>query len=170
MSRIDTSRRVVRLVLYLMLLGSAGTTLFVGPRLWTAVSVGKLPVWMALMPMLSFTAFVLVYAVDRWLLVRRRRYPSARALLQVALTLVFLTFLWPSQAGQWRSARAQLRQSDPVEVLLQHRDARVRAAACELLGYRDQQHALELITNLAEADPRAEVRDACRRALENLQH
>src|SRR5687767_6637799 len=89
----------VRVGVYVMLVASAAFAFFLDEHLWQAVRLGELPVWAPFLPAVTFTAFVVIYAVDRALLVRRRGYPSARALFQVAAAVVFLTFLWSRQAA-----------------------------------------------------------------------
>ena len=66
-------RHGLRIAVYVMLLGSAGTAFLLGDRLWAAARLGNLPIWAPLVPAMLFTVFVVVYTFDRWLLVRRRR-------------------------------------------------------------------------------------------------
>ena len=54
----DPQVRVVRIVLYLMLLVSAGCCLIYGDRLWLAWQDGDLPLWAPLLGPVTFTAFV----------------------------------------------------------------------------------------------------------------
>lgn len=116
----------------------------------------------------AFTAFVLIYGVDRWLLVRRRHFPPVRALFQFAVATAFLAFLWPDQLSQWRAASGDQQIADPVVTLLGHRDEQVRAAACELLGWREQRDASSIVQKHAQTDRSTFVRQACEKALNRL--
>jgi hypothetical protein len=163
------TRRGIRIAVYVMLVASAGTAFLIGDSLWAAARHGDVPLWAPLAPAVLFTLFVVVYTVDRWLLVTRRRYPLGRAFFQVAFALVFLSLLWPSQAASWREARtAQLEQGDYALRLLDHSDPSVRAAACELLGLRGQATAEERIHELAIGDEARLVRERCTAALEDM--
>ncbi|MEK7706118.1 MAG: hypothetical protein AAB426_14250 [Myxococcota bacterium] len=164
----DTWRRIVRVAVYAMLVVSAGTTLFVGESLWSAAGAGSLPMWSALVPVATFAAFVVVYGVDRALLVWRRGYPLMRAVVQTGLALAFLTFLLPHQASELRAARQQLGDMDDIDRLLSYRDARVRAAACELAAWRHETRHRSRISQLARQDKKDSVRAACAVALEQL--
>jgi hypothetical protein len=162
------ARRGVRIAVYVMLLGSAGTAFFLGPRLWTAARVGTVPIWAALLPASLFTLFVVLYTIDRWLQVRRRHYPAGRAFFQVAFALVFLSLLLPTQAAELREAKSARAEADYGVLLLDNRDPMVRAAACELLGLRGQLEAESRIHERAQVDDALIVRQQCTRALEKL--
>jgi hypothetical protein len=164
------ARKTVRVVVYAMLLLSAGSALLVGERLWQAARSGTLPVWLALVPPVAFTAFVAVYSVDRWLLVRRSNYPLSKAFFQIAFALVFLTLLWPQHAHEYRNVRRNA-AADPIAApaeLLNHGEAGVRALACELFGLRAELNVLPRLRRLAAADPSPGVRAACAQALDKL--
>jgi hypothetical protein len=162
------SRRwLVRVVLYIMLLASASVALLLHDYLWRSAREGHLPVWVPLVPVATFTLFVVVYVIDRWLLIHRRHYPPVRALFQVAITVAFLALLWPQQASELRRSRADSRDNRD-QGLLAYSDPEVRAAACELAGYRGQLELLSRIEHLAEADRSAEVRAACQAAADRL--
>ena len=163
----ETLRHSIRWLLYAVLAVSAASTFFLGNQLWAAAETGNLPIWVALCPIVAFTAFVGVYSIDRWLLVRRQGYPAARAFLQVAMAAAFLSLLWPHQASSYRRTQ-QNRPNNPVVSLLSHRDKRVRAAACELLSYRGDATNLTHLENMANADSAEEVREACREAVIKL--
>lgn len=160
--------QVVRVGVYVMLVLSAGTAFWLGDRLWEAVRGGKMPIWVALIPPTAFTLFAMVYAVDRWLLVKRRGYPLARAFIQVVFALLFVGLLWPHQASEFRATRRG-QEPDRAVRLLRHKDPDVRAAMCELLGLRVQATARERITTLADDDRSPEVREACRAALSRFE-
>jgi hypothetical protein len=165
----EASRRwAVRVVVYVMLLASAGATFLLHDWLWRTAREGVVPYWLPILPVGMFTAFVAFYLVDRWLLVRRHRYPPARAFFQVAVAVAFLALLWPQQADELRRGLgASVRVPRPVR-LLEHRDAEVRAAACELAAYRGERTSLEQLEALAASDASAAVRDACSAAAAKL--
>jgi hypothetical protein len=161
---------VLRVCVYGMLMLSAAVTVLFGDHLWSAWREGTLAVWAPLTPPLAFTAFVLVYTVDRYLLVRRQHYPVSRALFQVAFGLVFLTLLLPQQAQELRTPHLETLQGpeQPALLLLTHADATVRAAACELLAGTYTAEVYETVLDRAHHDPAAAVRADCTRALERL--
>jgi hypothetical protein len=160
--------QVIRIVVYVMLVLSAGASFWFGDRLWQAARCGSLPTWAAFLPVSAFTVFVVVYAIDRLLLVRRRDYPAGRAFFQVVLALLFLSLLGPAEARRFRETRAADNAHVAVR-LLHHADADVRALACEHLGLRADVAAIEAIEALAGRDESAAVRRACTASLERLQ-
>jgi hypothetical protein len=161
-------RRLVRLIVYVMLLVSFGTLFFLGDKLWAAARTGQVPIWAALMPILAFTAFVLVYSIDRWLLIKKRGYPLLRAILQVSLAIGFSALLWPHQAANFRETREAVANFSVIN-LLEHRDARVRALACEVLGFRHDNTAYERMQRMVNADKSAATRLVCSEALRKIQ-
>lgn len=160
--------QAVRIGVYIMLVVSAGAAFWLGDRLWEAVRSGQMPIWVALIPPTSFTLFAMVYAVDRWLLVKRRGYSLARAFIQVVFALLFVGLLWPHQASEFRTTRRG-QEPDRAVRLLRHADPDVRAAMCELLGLRAQVGARQHIAALSENDRSPDVRDACKSALNRLE-
>jgi hypothetical protein len=72
---VPRDRWAVRVLVYVMLVGSAGAAFLLGDRLLELVRIGTLPVWAPLVPAILFSAFVAVYTIDRALFVRRRNYP-----------------------------------------------------------------------------------------------
>lgn len=151
----------LRVALYVLTVLSAAAALFLEPALAGAVARGAIsPLWL-------FTAigiygvFFLAYAVDRWVLVRRRRYPAGKAFFQVAFGLVFGLLLLPSTIGDYSS-----RPTQGIDRLLAHPDAEVRLVAVEALGFRGPSaaHAERLIARLRDRDPRVE--SAARAVLE----
>lgn len=157
------------MVVYAMLVVSAGATLLAGDRLWGAVRLGDLPIWAPLLAPIAFTLFVVLFAIDRWIQVQRNHYNFMRAFFQVGLAVIFLSFLWPHQAEELRAARQTVRASDPVLRLLRHREPDVRAAACELLGLRRQAQAYAQVQDLATNDTSPHVREQCARAAAALE-
>ena len=168
----------MRIVLYLMLLVSAGCCLVYGDRLWLAWQDGNLPLWAPLLGPVTFTAFVLVYAIDRGLLVSRHNYRLGRAFFQLGFALVFLTVLWQHAYDRLRlghvlglpehEARAATGAPTPQPLarrLLAHSEPAVRTAVCAALQDLALQGPLsrDLQVPLAAAalDTNAEVRSAC---------
>jgi hypothetical protein len=121
------------------------------------------------LPVCAFTLFVVVYTLDRLILVKRRHYPTGRAFFQVVFAVLFLSLLWPHQATRMQQARDATAPTDRAVRLLRHPEPDVRAVACELLGLRAQESAVERVAALAENDVSEDVRDACRKALDRLQ-
>ena len=160
-------RRTLRVVLYAMLMMSAAAVFFGGNHLWAAARTGALPVWAPLVAPGAFTGFVVLYGVDRWLLVRRNRYPITRATFQLTFALLFLTLLWPEQAAKLRQVHITKR-GDAAMRLLGSAQADMRALACEVLGYRGPASTAAELRALAEGDTSPVVRDACRAALARL--
>lgn len=164
------ARRALRILVYVMLVSSAAAAFFLDEPLWSAARLGTLPEWTPLLPALLFTAFVLIFAVDRWVLVRKRKYPVSKAFFQVLFALVFLTLLWPEQASQFRRVKGAAGPPSTLsERLLYHRDPEVRAAACELAGLKAQSSALDRISSLAAESKNNMVRSRCQHALQRLQ-
>lgn len=141
----------LRIALYVFLLLSAVSALFLEPALAGAVHRGAVSsIWMFL-PLGLFAVFFAVYAVDRWFLVKRRAYPAGRAFFQVAFGVVFGLLLLPSTIGDWEAHR-------PVGIarLLSHPDAEVRMVAVEAVGFRgpSQERAALVVKRLDDRDPR----------------
>lgn len=169
------NRRGVRVAVYVALVGSAIATFLWGDRLWDAVRAGSLPFWVAILPAVLFTVFVGVYALDRWVQVRRRQHRVGWALIQVAGAVAFLTLLWPDQAEQMKEMERQrsvVAEGDHAARLLRHADADARATACEVLSLRpvgagDGELRLAL-TALVDGDPAPTVRQFCSKALARM--
>jgi hypothetical protein len=161
------SRWAVRVGVYVMLLVSAAADFLLHDWLWQAAHEGRLPAWLALLPVGTFTAFVAIYSVDRWLLVTRRHFPIVRAFFQVGLAMAFLALLWRQQAPELRG-EPQPPSAAVTERLLANSDAEVRAAGCELAAWRGEIEAQPRVQELASRDPSARVRTACAAAAERL--
>lgn len=141
----------LRIVLYVFLLLSAVSALFLEPALAGAVQRGAVSsAWMFL-PLGLYAVFFAIYAVDRWFLVKRRAYPGGRAFFQIAFGVVFGLLLLPSTIGDWEAHR-------PVGTarLLSHPDAEVRMVAVEALGFRgaSKERAELVVKRLDDRDPR----------------
>ena len=160
--------KILRVIVYLLLVLSAGTTFFFPTQLWTAVRAGGLPIWIAALPSICFVGFVFVYTIDRWFLVWKQNYPPVRALLQVAFAIIFLTTVLPEQATSYRQAKVEKMSKKPINQLLGYKDPIVRSLACELVGWRGQVKATPRITHLAENDESGKVRLVCSEALNKL--
>jgi hypothetical protein len=128
---VPVEARPLRLALFVLTVLTAAAALFLEPALAGAVHRGALASGWLFLPIALYGVFFLVYAVDRWLLVRRRRYPAGRAFFQVAFGLLFALLLLPSTIGDWN-----LRQPEGEERLLTHPDATVRKVAIEARGFR----------------------------------
>ncbi len=160
--------RAIRVLVYVMLALTAGVTMLFSDRLWNAFREGSLPVWAPLLAPAIFTAFVAVYTVDRWFLVRWRSYPLSRAFFQVAFALVFLTLLLPQQASEMRVPRRISNPEQPALQLLSYPDEAVRSAACSMLSGPPTPEVYNRVTDMAHGDPSPNVREQCGQALERL--
>ena len=141
----------LRIGLYVILLLTAVSALFLEPALAGAVHRGAVSgIWLFL-PLGLYGVFFLVYAIDRWVLVKKRNFPTGRAFFQVAFGIVFGLLLLPSTIGDW-----MLRRPVGMERLLSHPDAEVRTVAVEALGFRgfSRERATMLIAKLEDRDPR----------------
>ncbi|MEW5849850.1 MAG: hypothetical protein AB2A00_13735 [Myxococcota bacterium] len=155
----------LRALLYVALVVSALVAFFGIEEIQVRVMAGTLaPEW-RLVPAVLFSVALVLYAVDRVLLVRRGRYPSGKAFFQVAFGLALLTLLLPGGLRDYQSGRDHFRTPDPVAALLRNPDARVRALAAEVAGYRTGTLYLRDLVDLLR-DPQPSVREAARLALE----
>ncbi len=168
MSTTQKTRKWLHIGLYIALLTSAAGSLFYTHGLWVAFGAGDLALWVPLVAPGAFTVFVLIYTIDRWLLVRRRDYPVVRAFVQVGVTLVFLTSLMQRQAVEYKAATEKQAAPEATSSLLKHREARVRAAACELLSMQGELKHYATIEMLALGDKSPVVQERCAKALETL--
>lgn len=120
------------------------------------------PRWLGGAAPYLFAAFLALFAVYRFALVRARRYPAGRALLQVGMGVIFLALLFVG-----RTPRAGV-TNRPIEALLAHGEPDVRALAAETLRYRSDglAHARALVNAIDDSSP--EVRDEALRSLRFL--
>lgn len=177
--------RILRVVVFALLLTSSTVGIFLSEHLWDLWQAGRLPLWAPMAPPLSFFFFMLVFAVDRYHAVQSRRLPPSRAMFQVGASVVFLMLLLPHAGGGlrpfWPRARTPARLPQeiaaPAQLLLGHADDAVRAASCMLIGAqargktaRGQSDLGEMVANLAANDPALLVRQACTDALARLTH
>jgi hypothetical protein len=144
---------------------SAAAALFAEPLLADAVERGAIdPAWMFI-PLACFAAFLAVYAIDRWVLVRRRSYPPGRAFFQIAFGVLFALLLLPSTFDDWRRRDALAAPVGVEARLLAHSDPAVRAVALEALGFRGPSPArIRQVGRLLE-DPATQVRRAAAQVL-----
>ncbi|MBN1962739.1 MAG: hypothetical protein JW841_17550 [Deltaproteobacteria bacterium] len=166
----ETTRRwVIRIIVYLMLFASAGAVFLLDNWMWQSVHAGLWPVWVPLIPMIMFTIFVVVYVIDRWLLVTRRRYPQLRAFFQVGIAVSFLAFLWQQQAKELRNDPMQVNQVNTImQMMLNYTDPNIRSAACHLVGYLGLKELRGLVERLADEDVEPGVRKVCQQTVVKL--
>jgi HEAT repeat protein len=123
----------VRVALYVLAALSAAAALFIEPAVEGAVRRGALAKHWLFLPISIFALFLVAYAVDRVLLVRRRRYPAGRALFQVAFGVVFAAMLLPSTLRDYQANATSTRPGQGT--LLAHPDPEVRATACLAMAF-----------------------------------
>ncbi len=167
---VSSPRQAVRIAVYVLLMASAAATFLFGDSLWNSVALGEVPDWAALMGPATFTLFVIIYAADRWVMVRRSQLSAGRATFQVAFALIFLSLLWPGQAAQFKKAQRVNWQLDSVELqgLLKSRTPIVRALACEILSERNDSSSAAALEKVVASDKDDRVRASCKRALTAL--
>lgn len=153
----------LRIVLYVLAALAAAAALFVEPALNGAVRRGALHGRWLFLPIGVFTVFMLAYAVDRALLVRRRRYPVGKAVFQVAFGSLFALMLLPSTIRDYQHHREA--QPTGMARLVRHPDPDVRASAVFAFGYQGRSPARvqEMVPLLNDPDPR--VRGAAAQVL-----
>lgn len=152
--------RWLRPLLFVLLAGSALVAIGIEPMLVRRVAASRLPAAALFAPVALYAAFFTLYAVDRWLLVQRRRYPPGRAFFQIVFGLVFGLLLLPSTLHEWAEAR-------PGEAALaRHHDARVRLVYAEALGFRGPtpEH-VRVVRRMWTEDADEDVQNAARRVL-----
>lgn len=160
-------RQAIRLVVYAMLVLSAAASFLASDRVWLAAELGRISPWVPLVAPGLFTVFVVVFAVDRWLLVRRKAYLLSRAAAQMVLAVLFLFFLWPPQTSQYRNLRREGPKRASLARLFKHPNPQVRAAACDLVvlqlkaGISVDAPTRSLQKQLGTSDPIAWVQKAC---------
>lgn len=152
----SSGRRPIRTLLLVSLLAAAAFALLGHPPIVASVRAGRLaPEWLSVGPVL-YLGFVTVATIDAVRAAKRRGYWNGRSLLQVLLALGFVAFLVPQAYGEYRARKAPPTTSlRLVEELVRHRDARVRAMAVDLAGFRASKAELRevLLRTLADRDP-----------------
>jgi HEAT repeats len=135
----------LRPALYVLLVLSALFTFWSGG----AVAGRALPRWTQSVAPTIFAVFLAIFAVYRFALMRAKKYPAAVGLFQVGLGALIWVLLLPST----RQKIAPPSAADEVPVLMAAPDARVRALAVEVAGYRrDSRYVPDLIGRLDDAD------------------
>lgn len=151
--------RTLRPALYVLLVASALLTF------WAGADIGgrELPPRAAAAAPILFAVFLVVFAVYRLALVRAKKYPAAMGLFQVGLGALVWVLLLPGTRQ-----RIGRERGDEVQVLMRSSDARVRALAAEVAGYRGNaaRYAADLVDRLDDSDPA--VRRAAHVALSRL--
>ena len=150
--------RWVRIALYLLLLASAGVTLFGAPVIEQAVREGRAPRAALVVAPAILAIFIVLYAAYRFALVRAGKYLAGKAFVQVGVMVLVLMVALPGSLERWRTAGVVR----PVGLMhyLRAPDAETRAVAAELARYRERPHALRYVPRLIELldDGSAEVR------------
>ncbi len=149
--RTPASVRALRWILFALLLSAAALTLLGVPELGRAVAAGRWPRAALALPPATLAAFICVYAVYRYALVRAGRYPAGKALAQVALMVVVLGVIVGLVLDVAQGERTAAPAS-PVDLArpLRAPDANVRAMAAELVRHRDRTSALRQVPRLLE--------------------
>lgn len=133
---VPDNAKPLRIALYVLLALTAVAALFLQPALGGAVQRGALARFWLFLPVALYGVFLLAYAVDRGLLVRRRRYPAGKAFFQIAFGVLFALLLLPSTSADFAAQRP-----DGLRRYLAHSDGQVRVLAVEALGYRGKDAA-----------------------------
>jgi hypothetical protein len=157
-----------RLVLYVLLLASAGVTLFATPALEQAVREGRASRFALIAPPALLALFIALFAAYRFALVRAGRYHAGKAFVQVGVMLLVLTVALPGSLERWRSA-GTVRTID-LSRHLRSPDAEARALAAELARHRERGEAVRYVPRLLQLleDPSLEVRRQARASLVTL--
>lgn len=152
--------QVLRPALYALLVLSALFTFWAGGD----IAGHALPPWTQKAAPTVFAVFLVVFAVYRFALVRAKKYPAATGMFQVGLGALIWVMLLPGTRQKIAPPGAQ----DEVVALMSSPDARARAVAAELAGYRGQgaKYGALLIDRLDDSDPA--VRSAAHAALVRL--
>lgn len=152
--------------MYVGLVLAAVVALFLDPAIEGAVQRGAVDPRWAHVPVVVFGLIFVVYAADRWSLVRQGRYRASRALVMTGLGLVLTTAVVSSIVGRRVVASSALdaRPRAP-DRLLAHADAEVRRAAVYAVGFQgpNPDHVVRLVGRLEDRSP--EVRQAAREVL-----
>jgi hypothetical protein len=152
--------QVLRPALYVLLVLAAFFTFWSGGP----VAGRSLPGWTRSVAPTLFGIFLAIFAVYRFALMRAKKYPVATGLFQVGLGALIWVLLLPSTRQKIAPPMAVV---DEVPVLLSSPDARVRAVAVEVAGYRGEaRYVPEVIDRLDDADP--SVRERAHAALVRL--
>ena len=136
----------MRPALYALLLLSALFTFWSGGD----IAGKELPRWTQVVAPTLFATFLVVFAVYRFALVRAKKYPAAIGFFQVGLGALIWVMLLPSTRQKFAPPA---RAGDDVGMLMSSPDARVRALAAELAGFRGKAgYVGQLIDRLDDPD------------------
>ena len=129
--------------LYVLLVSSAGLAFF------GRSFPGRLPIAIERVTPWVFALFVACFAVYRFGLASKRKYPASKAFFQVGLAVVVFLLLLPSSRAPYVPAGTALGQAlvDP--------DPRLRALAAEVARYRPEgrDYVPALVQALSDPDP-----------------
>ena len=144
--------QVLRPALYALLLLSALLTFWSGGD----IAGKQLPRWTQVVGPTLFATFLVVFAIYRFALVRAKKYPAAIGFFQVGLGALIWVMLLPSTRQKFAAPAGA---GDDVGVLMASPDARVRALAAELAGFRGKAgYVGQLIERLDDSDPAVRLR------------
>lgn len=144
----------LRILLYVLTVVTAAAALYLDEPLVGATQRRALtPVWL-FTPLALYGVFFLAYAIDRWMLVRKRGYPAGRAFFQVVFGVVFALMLLPSTIRDWRAM-----QPDGIARLLAHPDVEIRVVTLEALGFRgfEPSRVRMVLAHFNDDDPRVQT-------------
>lgn len=162
------SARVLRWVLFALLLLSAVLTLVGLPELQREVAAGRFPHAALALPPAFLALFIVGYAAYRFMLVRAGRYPAGKALVQIGLMVLVLGVI----AGIALERGQPSAGDGPVDLgrALGSADPDARAMAAELVRHRPREAGLSQVRRLVEllGDSSPEVRRQARASLVQL--
>jgi hypothetical protein len=150
---LPTEVKPFRVALYILAAFAMSAALFLQLPLHAAVGRGAIsPSWL-FMPLVVYCAFFVAYAVDRWLLVRRRSFPGGRAFFQVIFGVLFGLMLLPSTTLEWHASRPS-----GLVRLMNSSDSEYRWIAVQAVGYRGRSSdgVRSLLTSLSDSDERVQ--------------
>jgi len=163
--RTGLALRRARIGLFLLLIAAAGATLFGAPLIEELVRQGRAPRTLLVVAPALLGAFIALYALYRFALVRAGRYHAGKAFVQVGLMVLVFALSLPGSLDRWRET-AKVRAVDLSRYLCAP-DAETRAMAAELARHRARSDALRYVPRLVLLleDSSAEVRRQARASL-----
>ncbi len=138
--------RAARLPLYVLLLAAAAVALYGGPALDRVVRGGATGSWALLLAPLLLGLFIVGFTAYRFALVQAGRYNAGKAMVQIGLMVLVLSFIVPGSLERYRSAGS----ARPVDLTryLRAQDPDARAMAAELVRHRPRAEALPYVARL----------------------